>query len=125
MPEDDRDLRELFAELRRREQQAVPSFERVWAAAQARRGPRPRLRFALAAAAIVALLLLWLGGTPVPAPEAPPAVARWTSPTQFLLATPGRELLSTIPALGAPALPGLSAIEPSPQPSVTPKGETS
>jgi hypothetical protein len=125
MPEDDRDLRDLFAELRRREQQAAPSFPRVWAAAQARREPRPRLRFALAAAAIVALLLGWPRSKPVRAPDAPSAVARWRSPTAFLLATPGRELLSTIPALGAPALPGLSALEPSPPPSRTPKGETS
>ncbi len=125
MPEDDRDLRELFAELRHHEQQAAPSFPHMWAAAQARRETRPRVRLALAAAAIVVLLLLWPRGRPVPAPEATPAVVRWTSPTAFLLATPGRELLSSIPALGAPVLPGLSGLAPSPPPSVTPKGETS
>ncbi len=125
--DEDRDLRRRFAALRRQELEAVPPFRRVWAAARARRRPRPRVRFAVAAVALAILGLLWLRPDTRPAPESgtSPSIAQWRSPTDFLLATPGRELLSTVPALGSPAIPGLGLPVPPPKPSTTPKGETS
>ena len=125
--DEDRELRRWFAAQRREELEAAPPFRRVWAAARARRRPRPRVRFAAAAVALAILGLLWLRPDRGPAPESgtSPSIAQWRSPTDFLLATPGRELLSTIPALGGPAIPRLGLPVPPPKPSTTPKGGTS
>lgn len=125
--DEDRDLRGWFAAQRREEQEAAPPFRRVWAAARAQRRPRPRVRFAIAAVALALVALLWLRPDTGRAPEpgTSPSIAQWRSPTDFLLATPGRELLSTVPALGDPATLGLSLPVPPPKPSSTPKGERS
>lgn len=125
--DEDRDLLRWFAAQRRHDLEAAPPFRRMWAAARARRRPRPRVRFAVAAVALVILALLWLRPDTGPAPESgtSASIAQWRSPTDFLLATPGRELLSTVPALGGPAILGLSLPVPPPKPLSTPKGRTS
>ena len=123
--DEDQELQRRFAALRREEQEATPPFRRVWAAAQTSRRPRTRARFAVAATvAAVVLGLLWLRTGTGPAPESgtSPSIAQWRSPTDFLLVTPGRELLSTVPAIGRPAIPGLGLAMPPPKPSSTPKG---
>jgi hypothetical protein len=114
--DEDGDLRRSFAALRRHEAGAAPPFRRAWAAALAGRR-RPRARFAVAAVALAFLALLWLRPGPAPEPMNAPPVARWQSPTDFLLRTPGRELLSAVPALARPAIPGLSLPARSPEPS--------
>ena len=109
--EPDRDLREAFARLRQEERERiVPVMSPV-------RPPRAgvfastwRVRPLRAAAAIVVIV----GGavllannlresTRMTTPVDPTflAVERWISPTDFLLQTPGSELLSTVPSFGS------------------------
>lgn len=103
MTGDDRDLRALFARLRQEDRAGVPAFRAP------RVGKTPQWRgvgrVAVAAAFIlIALVLAWPNGRP-------PTLARqvvdlgavaWRSPTDFLLITPGSELLRTVPAVGSP-----------------------
>lgn len=127
--DDDRDLREAFSSLRRDQEGRGPGFVELWRAADGRRGAshrRPALpalaaASALAAAALVALALRHAG--PSATPSAPPgtaALSEWTAPTDFLLRTPGREILETLPSLGRdlPAPP--EAVETSRERSVSP-----
>jgi hypothetical protein len=113
----DRELRERFARLREEERARAPSFDATLAAALSRRTPRrtPRPTWALAgiavaAAGIVVALLLRSGeqprySTPLTRPARVAAGAHsagtravaWSSPTDFLLKTPGSDLLRTVP----------------------------
>jgi|SRR5918996_750966 hypothetical protein len=109
MTEPDRDLQELFSALRRHTASKTPWFDATVAAA---RRPTPPLRSpravrlvaaAAAAAAVVLLAVTWFG------PRRPPAgidlaTTRWQAPTDFLLQTPGADLLRTVPALGSTTL---------------------
>lgn len=97
--QDDADLRQAFAVLRREEAKAAPTFEAV--RARTRVGPR---RFAplggLLAAATVAAAIL---GIVVRRPNPPPPMAsmeQWIAPTDFLMDTPGREIVRTVPQIG-------------------------
>jgi hypothetical protein len=89
--EDDRDLAAAFSALRREEEDQCPPF------AVRRATPRlPRRRFAMTAAVtaglVLAFLATWLG---LRTPREPvPSLAEWRSPTDFLLDTPGREVLA-------------------------------
>ena len=120
MSDDDRNLRERFARQRSEEARDVPDFARAWAAAQ-QRGRRPPRRGRLvlltagAAAAAVAMVLLWHPSPPPLPPSAStsPSLEQWRAPTDFLLQTPGRELLSGVPAFGR-GWPGPH--DPSPKP---------
>jgi len=102
----DDDLRARFAELRREEEAQTPEFafpspSRAW---QGRRWSAGKLiAGAVCLATIVAAVFL-LRLVPTN-PEQKPgkqvaSVAEWRSPTDFLLETPGRELLRTVPAIG-------------------------
>ena len=100
-PDDDR-LRVAFDDLRARETTRTPSFRRVWSAAM-QRGVTPRRRYALVfaglfLAAVTSVLLL--------VPRREPALvaipAQWRGPTDFLLQTPGNDLLRSVPQLAAP-----------------------
>jgi hypothetical protein len=103
-------LRDAFASLREDDAASAPPFEAVVAAAQAhakapadrrRASPVPSLVWPLATAALVAAVI-----TVVRRPERPlPSLAsieRWTAPTDFLLETPGREFLGSVPRFGVP-----------------------
>jgi hypothetical protein len=103
MSEDERDLRDLFARLKAEERPHVAPFR-----APTRRAPRRPLwvpRIAVAAA--IALIAFMLAR-----PDHPPrnvafetvdlGAAIWRSPTDFLLITPGSELMRTVPAVGSP-----------------------
>ena len=117
--ERDREIREMFARLKAEERRDVPSFQEVRARATRRHQPRSTRLTVLAtvAAAIaffvigtlvrqdpphadVALLVVNLGAT------------TWSAPTDFLLSTPGSDLMRMVPAVGAPrdwlpiAIPG-------------------
>ena len=94
-PEDDHALASAFAELRREEETRTPPFEEMVrrgrtqpARATGRLGTRPLW---LAAAVALAVLGIWLGLRS--RHPAAPSLAEWRSPTDFLLATPGRDLL--------------------------------
>lgn len=102
-----------FAELRRAEQGDVPRFAQSWEAALARapRPPRrPAMAFQLAAAALLVLLaipVLWRARPQAPArpPAGTVSITRWTSPTAFLMETPGRSMLQTVPRVGEGIVP--------------------
>ncbi len=94
---DDRDLRDAFIRLREAEGKTIPPFQ----VAHVRR-PRPaRLAFAF-----MALLVILAGAfiarraqeqKRVPPPNV--TLSTWRAPTDFLLQTPGRELLDSTPRL--------------------------
>lgn len=94
-------LRHRFAVLRREEEQHAPKFAALW---KARPGARRRqVRwFAAAACALIALLaFLWIRLVERPPEEITAAsITEWKAPTDFLLETPGRELLRTVPEIG-------------------------
>jgi hypothetical protein len=116
----DRDLRLRFDHLRAEDRRQLVPFALVWARSAAcreragSRWRRPSLVVA-AALALTVLVLSFPGGprrTPVAEPPlgARQALETWRAPTDFLLETPGRELLAEVPRLG-----GL-LFEPSPEP---------
>jgi len=101
MSDDDRDLRERFARLRDEERAHAPAFHVT------RQAPRwtwsPRV---VIAAAIVLIALVLARPDQAPRRFAHPGidlgVVAWQSPTDFLLVTPGRELMRTVPDFGSP-----------------------
>jgi hypothetical protein len=102
--DDEADLRAAFAVVRSEDAAAAPSYEAVLAAS--RRIPqrrRPWLVPALTgtmAAAVVAVALVAVTRRPEPRLPSPVSIEEWTAPTDFLLETPGRELLETVPNIG-------------------------
>ena len=103
MNDDDRELREMFARLRQEDHAHVPPFQLPAA--------RPTSPWALpmkvAAAAAVILVAVVLavpdsGQRGVPVQLVDLGDAAWHSPTDFLLNTPGDELLRRIPPIGSP-----------------------
>jgi anti-sigma factor RsiW len=111
---EDRDLRERFASLRREDVLLAPDF----AVVQRRpSGGQPAWsRWAAAAAAMVMVAAVLLVKF-YPRPAAPAqSLTEWKSPTDFLLETPGRGLLQT-PSFGP------WATEPLPAESPTPAGK--
>jgi hypothetical protein len=102
-PGENRDLEQAFAALRHEEAEAGPSFAALWAATEERRRTRtarPLRPFLLASAAAAGLLAVVLALWRVPAPSAVPALSQWRPATDFLLQTPGRDLLGEVPPLG-------------------------
>jgi hypothetical protein len=91
---DDR-LRDAFGELRRQEAARMPRFEQLW------KWRPPRRRFPVASLAFAVLVLIT--GTFVvlhrAQPAQRPAITEWRAPTDFLLNTPGRELIDSVPDL--------------------------
>jgi hypothetical protein len=122
---DDSLLREQFARQRRAEEASAPRFEEVIGLARRRRNPGIwRLAMAasitLAAVTIAVTIAMTIAmkiavpvmtarmrHQPQPPTSQPPTIAAanlkladWRSPTDFLLDTPGRELLDTVPDIG-------------------------
>jgi hypothetical protein len=102
MTDSDRDLREQFAALREKTGAGAPSFRSTLADAARLGRPGIRLRYpvavALGAASVAALALAvsHFGGRRATLVDL--TVVRWRAPTDFLLRTPGAELLRTMPA---------------------------
>lgn len=94
-------LRRRFAVLRREEEQHAPEFSRLW---HTRIGPRRhQVRWVAATAcALIALLaFLWMRSAQRrPEEKTVASITEWKAPTDFLLETPGRELLRTVPEIG-------------------------
>ncbi len=115
---DDRDLRENFDALRREDEGASPAFDPMWDRAARRHTSRrftAASRQALWAAAGAAFLagatILYRAASPPPetvSVDVARAFAEWRAPTDFLLRTPGRELLETVPRVGVVLPYGLS-----------------
>lgn len=102
-PDDETGLREAFAALRREDAATAPPFARVLAGRVVhRRFLAPLLGRLVAAASLAAAVVVAVA---VRRPAPPPAalsIEPWTAPTDFLLQTPGLELLETVPRIGAP-----------------------
>ena len=103
MNDDDGTLRELFAQLKEEDRARTPSFRPPAMRPVPRR--RSMVRVALAAASVVVAIVL-------ARPDQTPRIAArqlvdlrasaWRSPTDFLLITPGSELLRSVPSVGSP-----------------------
>lgn len=131
--EREQDLRHRLEELRRSDDLGAPTFRSVRDRADAARaGSRPVrasrawILFAgVTAAAVLTLLFLRPGIRRPPARgEVAVAVADWKSPTDFLLETPGSELLERLPDSPPPvpdwALEVARPLRPAPQGTVNP-----
>jgi hypothetical protein len=110
MPENgDRELARLFANLRRADAAATPPFRHVLERPRRRGLGAPRslaavsALTALAAVAVLAAFLLHAPALKTPGGNPPLSLAQWTSPTDFLLRTPGSELLEQPSPLFEPA----------------------
>ncbi len=108
-PEDER-LRTHFANLREEDRGAAPSFGRTAAAAGfSRRGSSWRI--ALAALPVLAIAAMFAVRTHRSTDAVPRELAAWSSPTSFLLETPGNQLLNQTPRLGEPLIQALPAAQ--------------
>ena len=88
----DEQLRDAFSELQRAEAARAPRFERMWR----RRSAQRRFSFAFV---FVTLLMIVLTVAVVRRPVPQPSISEWHAPTDFLLRTPGRQLLDSVPDL--------------------------
>jgi len=123
-PSRDPELRAGFAALRRQEEQKAPAFATLWdgavrrsRAARGRGLRRAALAAASATAALAALAVAlspWVrSGIVSPRPPAwqalspagrpAPSITTWRPPTDFLLRTPGEEILAQAPSFGRDA----------------------
>lgn len=118
---DDSDLRRLFREAREADEASAPAFEKIRRAVP-RHATDRQWRWGLvalpaAAALALAVTLLFRQAGPEKPGEAVrteanvPTLDEWTAPTDFLLETPGSELLGSTPHIGE-AIPDLSVSEP-------------
>ena len=105
---DESELRRRFAQLREADRERAPSFAQIYARARARRSWRATLHvrpLVIGAAAAVVIAAVWLSySRSFPTSAVTPAIATWRAPTDVLLRTPGSELLSAMPTLGASVL---------------------
>jgi hypothetical protein len=103
MDSNDRDLYEAFAAVRRGEQARIPAFTRT-SPNPPNDGFRGRLVAITACLAVMIAAAVWLAsgapGRRQRPQQATVSLANWKPPTDFLLETPGRELLQDVPALG-------------------------
>ena len=96
--EDDGVLHEAFAKLRREDADHAPSFGAVVERASRPLRPAPLRGGALAALMLLASLVVGLlVRRPALAPPPAAATLAWTAPTDFLLRTPGIEVLESVP----------------------------
>ena len=99
MNDDDRELRDRFARLRQEDRSHVPTFRAPVVGKPSRRGwPVP---IAIAAAiALIAFVIARPDGRPDVTLHVDLGAAAWRSPTDFLLDTPGRDMLQTCAGRG-------------------------
>jgi hypothetical protein len=110
----DEDLRSIFQEIRAEDARTAPSLRNVLRAGDVRslakaRWLRPlRLAAAVGAVGAVALVLLVPGRSRQPAEPGPGSgletSGMWRAPSDFLLSTPGTEVVSDLPSLGRATL---------------------
>ena len=102
-PNDDDDLRERFAELRHQDQAHAGDFDALLRRRRATAPPR-RLPAWIAVGACMAVAI-GVALAPLrrshPRPTLEMSITEWKSSTDFLLHTPGQEVLQTVPKLGA------------------------
>ncbi len=93
----DADLRRLFQEMRASDAAAAPAFS---LAPRPVRRPLRRRALQLAGAAAVVAAVLLLARTETPPYPIDTTATRWSAPTDFLLRTPGLEILTNVPPVG-------------------------
>ncbi|HLK07001.1 MAG TPA: hypothetical protein VKV30_03640 [Candidatus Angelobacter sp.] len=94
-------LRERFVSLREEEQQHIPAFASLWGGrshVQWNKG----LWFAAAGCALIVVIAILLLRSKRPNRDevSMVSITEWKAPTDFLLETPGREILQTVPEIG-------------------------
>jgi len=126
-------LRAAFAELCAQDGARAPDVEAMLRGAFTRRAVPWRFRHvAIPLAAAAALAVLVLARAPdatdtrfreaVIAWSSDPALGAWRSPTDFLLAVPGQELLRTTPRVSLMAMPAAADLRPGPDHDTTKGG---
>jgi len=108
-------LRTHFANLREEDRSAAPPFARTAAAAAASSRRGSSLRIALAAMPVLAIAAILALRTHRSTDAGPCELAAWSSPTAFLLETPGKQLLSQAPRFGVPLIHALPAAQDGPK----------
>ena len=111
---EDSRLRTHFANLREEDRRAAPPFGRT-AAAAAFSHRRSSLRIALAAMPVLAIAVMLAVRTHRSTDAVPRELAAWSSPTAFLLETPGKQLLNQTPRFGEPLIHALPAAQDGPK----------
>jgi len=115
MMNDDSELRARFANLREEDRSAAPPFGRTAAAKAASSRRASFVRIALAALAVLAIAVISVLRTHRATDTAAGELAAWSSPTAFLLETPGHQFLDQTPRLGEPLMHALPAAQDGPQ----------
>ena len=114
LPEEDSRLRTHFANLREEDRSSAPSFSRTAAAAGFSRRSSS-WRIVLAAMSALAVAVMLAVRTHRSTDVFPRELAAWSSPTAFLLETPGKQLLNRTPRLGEPLIHALPAAQDGPK----------
>jgi len=94
-------LHNLFARMRQEDQQYIPVFASLWGGRT--RAPRGKaLWFVAATCLLIAVAAIFLLRFERPKREqvSMASITEWKAPTDFLLETPGREMLRTVPEIG-------------------------
>jgi hypothetical protein len=94
-------LRSRFAGLRREDERRAPEFAALWRRRESSRRRSFRWLAAGACALIALGAMLWMRSSPrYPENNAVASIVEWQAPTDFLLETPGREVLRSVPEIG-------------------------
>jgi len=104
--EDEQNIKKLFHLIKEENLRITPSFLKDWEIASSKVGRGiGRTSFLKIAAACAVLIMfgitaLILWNERMVKPQQDISISEWKAPTDFLLKTPGAELLKTIPQLG-------------------------
>lgn len=94
-------LRKRFAGLRQEEQQHTPAFAPLWSGTARVPHSKGLWYVATACVLIVVVAILLLRSEQTSRNEVSMVeITEWKAPTDFLLETPGREILQTVPEIG-------------------------
>jgi hypothetical protein len=94
-------LRKRFAGLRQEEQQHTPAFAPPWSGRARATHSKGLWYVATACVLIVVVAILLLRSEQTSRNEVSMVeITEWKAPTDFLLETPGREILQTVPEIG-------------------------
>src|SRR5215469_4558115 len=94
---DDARLESDFKSLREEDGRTAPDFLDTFASAAARHRRRSRLWFFVAVAATAAVIAILIARPGAPRPREKGSLLTWSSPTAFLLETPGTKLWKEVP----------------------------
>lgn len=110
---DDAGLKQHFEKLRDEDRHMAPDFLNTISAARLRTSASPRWRTRISfAAALLLAAVAWITVSRTHRSTAPPsgnALISWSSPTAFLLETPGKQFWKETPPLGIASIYGLPA----------------